>query len=109
MVSGDYLHYCRDQVDTNPTGDNTNRFFVEFNADNFVLLIEVKFDTYEQPEQFARYCYDAKLRATSRHWAVIFLTPHGRKPLTCGLGFKSEYVPCISWRHLALRHLLVLP
>ncbi len=25
-----------------------------------------------------------------------FLTPRGGKPLTCGLDFKPEYVPCIS-------------
>ncbi len=31
----------------------------------------------------------------------LFLTPRGGKPLTCGLDFKPEYVPCISWRHLA--------
>lgn len=49
----DYLHYCRVRVETNPTGDNTNRVDVEINADNFFLLIEVKIDAYEQPEQIA--------------------------------------------------------
>lgn len=100
-IPEDYLHYCRVRVETNPTGDNTNRVDVEINADNFFLLIEVKIDAYEQPEQVARYCSDAKLRAMSRPWAVIFLTPHGGKPLTYGLDFKPEDVPCISWRHLA--------
>jgi hypothetical protein len=101
-IPEDYLHYCRVRVETNPTGDNTNRVDVEINADNFFLLIEVKIDAYEQPEQVARYCSDARLRAMSRPWAVIFLTPRGGKPLTCGLDFKPEDVPCMSWRHLAI-------
>ncbi|EKO0937575.1 PD-(D/E)XK nuclease family protein [Escherichia coli] len=101
-IPEDYLHSCRVQVETNPTGDNTNRVDIEINADNFFLLIEVKIDAYEQPEQVARYCSDAKLLAMSRPWAVIFLTPRGGKPLTCGLDFKPEDVPCISWQHLAI-------
>jgi len=101
-IPEDYLHYCRVQVETNPTGDNTNRVDVEIDADNFFLLIEVKIDACEQPEQVARYCSDARLRAMSRPWAVIFLTPRGGKSLTCGLDFKPEDVPCISWRHLAI-------
>ncbi|EKN4809898.1 PD-(D/E)XK nuclease family protein [Yersinia enterocolitica] len=101
-IPEDYLHYCRVQVETNPTGDNTNRVDIEIDADNFFLLIEVKIDACEQPEQVARYCSDARLRAMSRPWAVIFLTPHGGKPLTCGSDFKSEDVPCFSWRHLAI-------
>ncbi|NIK99329.1 PD-(D/E)XK nuclease family protein [Yersinia aleksiciae] len=101
-IPEDYLHYCRVRVETNPTGDNTNRVDVEIDADNFFLLIEVKIDACEQPEQVARYCSDARLRAMSRPWAVIFLTPRGGKPLTCSLDFKPEDVPCISWRHLAI-------
>ena len=101
-IPEDYLHYCRVQVETNPTGDNTNRVDIEIDADNFFLLIEVNIDACEQPEQVARYCSDARLRAMSRPWAVIFLTPHGGKPLTCGSDFKSEDVPCFSWRHLAI-------
>lgn len=100
-IPEDYLHYCRVQVETNPTGDNTNRVDIEIDADNFFLLIEVKIDACEQPEQVARYCSDARLHAMSRPWAVLFLTPRGGKPLTYGLDFKPEDVPCISWRHLA--------
>lgn len=100
-IPEDYLHYCRVQVETNPTGDNTNRVDIEIDADNFFLLIEVKIDACEQPEQVARYCSDARLHAMSRPWAVIFLTPRGGKPLTYGLDFKPKDVPCISWRHLA--------
>ncbi len=100
-IPEDYIHNCRVQVETNPTGDNTNRVDIEIDADNFFLLIEVKIDACEQPEQIARYCSDARLRAMSRPWAVIFLTPHGGKPLTCGSEFKPEDVPCLSWRQLA--------
>lgn len=100
-IPEDYLHYCRVQVETNPTGDNTNRVDIEIDADNFFLLIEVKIDACEQQEQVARYCSDARLHAMSRPWAVLFLTPRGGKPLTYGLDFKPEDVPCISWRHLA--------
>ncbi|MDY4350628.1 PD-(D/E)XK nuclease family protein [Pectobacterium brasiliense] len=100
-IPADYHRYCRVQVETNPTGDNTNRVDIEIDADNFFLLIEVKIDASEQQEQVARYCTDARVRATSRPWAVVFLTPKGGKPLTSGVAFKSEDVPCLSWRHLA--------
>nr|WP_239514982.1 PD-(D/E)XK nuclease family protein [Enterobacter ludwigii] len=94
-IPEDYLHYCRVLVETNPTGDNTNRVDIEINADNFFLLVEVKIDSCEQQEQIGRYCSDARIRAGSRPWAVVFLTPHGGKPLTCGSDFKPD-VPCIS-------------
>lgn len=60
------------QVETNPTGDCTNRVDIEIDADNFLLFIEVKIDANEQPEQIARYCKDAKQRSMSRPWAVVF-------------------------------------
>lgn len=100
-IPEDYHRYCRVQVEINPTGDNTNRVDIEIDADNFYLLIEVKIDACEQKEQIARYCYEASIRAASRPWAVVFLTPRGRKPLTCGLAFTAEDIPCLSWRQLA--------
>lgn len=100
-IPDDYHRYCRVQVETNPTGDNTNRVDIEIDADNFFLLIEVKIDAYEQQGQVARYCSEARVRAISRPWAVVFLTPSGGKPLTCGVEFKPGDVPCLSWRHLA--------
>lgn len=100
-IPEDYHHYCRVQVETNPTGDSTNRVDIEIDADNFFLLVEVKIDACEQQEQVARYCSDARIRAISRPWAVVFLTPHGGKPLTRGLAFTPEDVPCLSWRQLA--------
>ncbi|HEK1093132.1 TPA: PD-(D/E)XK nuclease family protein [Proteus mirabilis] len=100
-IPKDYHHYCRVQVETNPTGDCTNRVDIEIDADNFLLFIEVKIDANEQPEQIARYCKDAKQRSMSRPWAVVFLTPQGKESQTRGKDFKSEYVPCLSWRQLA--------
>lgn len=100
-IPEDYHHYCRVQVETNPTGDSTNRVDIEIDADNFFLLVEVKIDACEQQEQVARYCSDARIRAISRPWAVVFLTPHGGKPFTGGSAFTPEDVPCLSWRQLA--------
>lgn len=97
----DFIHYCKVQVETTPCGNNINRVDIEINADNFYLLIEVKIDAREQDSQISRYCFDAKNRAISRPWGVIFLTPHGNKPLTCGNDFSHKDVPCLSWRYLA--------
>lgn len=99
-IPEDYHRYCRVQVETN-SDDSANRVDIEIDADNFLLFIEVKIDANEQPEQIARYCADAKQRAISRPWAVVFLTLQGKEPQTCGSEFKSEDVPCLSWRQLA--------
>lgn len=37
-IPEDYLHYCRVQVETNPTGENSNRVDIEIDADNFFCL-----------------------------------------------------------------------
>lgn len=100
-IPEDYHRYCRVQVETNPTGDCTNRVDIEIDADNFLLFIEVKIDANEQPEQIARYCKDAEHRAMSRPWTVVFLTPQGKESQTLGSKFKPENVPCLSWRQLA--------
>lgn len=99
-IPEDYHRYCRVQVETN-SDDSANRVDIEIDADNFLLFIDVKIDANEQPEQIARYCADAKQRAISRPWAVVFLTLQGKEPQTCGSEFKSEDVPCLSWRQLA--------
>lgn len=100
-IPEDYHCYCRVQVETNPTGDCTNRVDIEIDADNFLLFIEVKIDANEQPEQIARYCREAKKRAIPRPWAVVFLTPQGKESQTLGSEFKRKNVPCLSWRQLA--------
>lgn len=99
-IPDDFHRYCQVQVETNPSGDNASRVDIEIDADNFFLLIEVKIDAYEQDNQIARYCQDAKQRAGQRPWAVVFLTPHGGKPLTMGSRFSVTDVPCLAWRHL---------
>jgi hypothetical protein len=93
--------YCRVEVETNPTGDETNRVDIEIDAQNFFLLIEVKIDAAEQEKQIQRYCQEAEIRAAGRDKAVVFLTPQGREPLTRGDEFTPYDVPCISWRKLA--------
>jgi hypothetical protein len=93
--------YCRVEVETHPTGDETNRVDIAIDAQKFFLLIEVKIDAAEQENQLARYCEEAKVRAAGREKAVVFLTPQGRDPLTRGDVFTRHDVPCISWRQLA--------
>lgn len=93
--------YCQVEVETSPTGDSSNRVDIEINAEKFFLLIEVKIGAVEQKDQLARYCKEAQIRAGQRDWAVVFLTPQGREPLTRGGVFKREDVPCISWSRLA--------
>jgi len=100
-IPQDFNRYCRVQVETNPAGDNSNRVDIEIDADNFFLLIEVKIKAGEQEKQLSRYCFDAGQRAIHRPWAVVFLTPHGNKPLTLNSAFQPEDVPCLSWRQLA--------
>lgn len=100
-IPADFNRFCRIQTETNPAGDDTNRVDIEIEADNFFLLIEVKIDAAEQEQQIARYCSDAKIRASNRPWAVVFLTPQGRRPLTGNPELTLESVPCLSWRQLA--------
>ncbi|MDC9616091.1 PD-(D/E)XK nuclease family protein [Xenorhabdus khoisanae] len=92
--------HCRVQIETSPCGDSTNRVDIEIDADNFFLLIEVKIDATEQDKQIERYCLDAEKRAGKRPWAVVFLTPHGKKSLTSGSN-NNHYISCLSWHHLA--------
>ncbi len=100
-IPENFHRHCQVQVETTPRGDNANRIDIEIDADNFYLLIEVKIDACEQENQISRYCLDARQRAGQRPWAVVFLTPHGGKPLTIGTEFSAKDVPCLAWRHLA--------
>jgi len=93
-----FTRYCRVNVEKSPTGDATNRVDIEIDADNFFMLIEVKIDAYEQKDQISRYIGEAKKRAGEQPWAVVYLTPQGRVPLSAG---GEADVPCLSWRHLA--------
>ncbi len=93
-----FTRYCRVNVEKYPTGDATNRVDIEIDADNFFMLIEVKIDAYEQKDQISRYIGEAKKRAGEQPWAVVYLTPQGRVPLSAG---EETDVPCLSWHHLA--------
>ena len=90
--------FCRVNVEKYPTGDATNRVDIEIDADNFFMLIEVKIDAYEQKDQILRYIGEAQKRAGEQPWAVVYLTPQGRVPLSAG---GEADVPCLSWRRLA--------
>lgn len=96
-----FTRYCRVNVEKYPTGDATNRVDIEVDADNFFMLIEVKIDAYEQKEQIRRYIGEAKKRAGEQPWAVVYLTPQGRVPLSAGEEADVTDVPCLSWRRLA--------
>lgn len=100
-IPADFSHSCHIQTEVCPTGDEANRVDIEISADNFFLLIEVKIDAGEQEQQIARYCRDAEIRAVNRPWAVVFLTPQGRRPLSGNSKLPVESVPCLSWRQLA--------
>ncbi len=95
---GNFTRYCRVNVEKYPTGDATNRVDIEIDADNFFMLIEVKIDAYEQKDQISRYIGEAKKRAGEYPWAVVYLTPQGRVPLSAG---EEADVPCLSWDRLA--------
>ncbi|WP_336855627.1 PD-(D/E)XK nuclease family protein [Pseudescherichia vulneris] len=97
-IPENFTRYCRVNVEKSPTGDATNRVDIEIDADNFFMLIEVKIDAYEQKDQISRYIGEAKKRAGEQPWAVVYLTPQGRVPLSAG---EEADVPCLSWRHLA--------
>ncbi|WP_313130931.1 PDDEXK-like family protein [Pseudescherichia vulneris] len=97
-IPENFTRYCRVNVEKSPTGDATNRVDIEIDADNFFMLIEVKIDAYEQKDQISRYIGEAKKRAGEQPWAVIYLTPQGRVPLSAG---GEADVPCLSWRRLA--------
>ena len=96
-----FTRYCRVNVEKYPTGDATNRVDIEVDADNFFMLIEVKIDAYEQKDQIRRYIGEAKKRAGEQPWAVVYLTPQGRVPLSAGEEADVTDVPCLSWRRLA--------
>lgn len=101
-IPENFTRYCRVNVEKYPTGDTTNRVDIELDADNFFMLIEVKIDAYEQKDQISRYIGEAKKRAGAHPWAVVYLTPQGRVPLSAGEEADVTDVPCLSWRRLAI-------
>lgn len=91
---------CLVSVERCPDGDSANRVDIQVDDPNFFLVIEVKIDASEQPQQIARYCdVAAKRTAGRRPWAVVFLTVDGRSSVTAG--DYDDHVVAISWKQIA--------
>lgn len=93
---------CRVRTEINPSGEISDRVDIEVDAENFYLIIEAKIRAPEQPGQMERYCRQAKVRAGSRPWAVIYLTPQGRPPESAGEYSNTGHVVQLSWKKLAI-------
>lgn len=75
-----------------PLGDTQNRVDIEIEGDDFLLIIEVKIDARDQPDQLNRHLNAAKAKAGARklsRYGVLYLTPgrnlpdlHGCVPIT---------------------------
>lgn len=89
---------CLVRSEINLNGESGNRVDIEIDAENFHLVIEAKIDALEQPRQVERYCEQAKKRTTRQGcpWALIYLTPTGRKP-----SHEDENLLCLSWYQLS--------
>lgn len=96
----DFQAWCEIAKEVLPTGNQQNRIDIEIDADTFYLLIEVKINAGEQQDQLQRYQHEAISRAGNRPWAILFLTPQGRPPLSgdCDL---TEHLLYFSWHRLA--------
>ncbi len=93
--------FCRVRTEINPNGEIADRVDVEIDAKNFYLIVEVKIGAPEQSGQLERYCRQAEERAGSRPWAVVFLTPRGKEPVSAGRYADSGRIVTLSWRELA--------
>jgi hypothetical protein len=64
---------CQVLLESYPDRDGASRVDIQIDDPSFFLIVEVKIDAAEQPDQIERYCTIAEARnATS--WAVVFLT-----------------------------------
>lgn len=67
----------RTRRETVPLGDTQNRVDIEIEGDDFLLVIEVKIDAGDQPDQVSRYLHAAKTKAGARNlsrYGVLYLT-----------------------------------
>lgn len=89
---------CQVRTEINLNGESGNRADIEIDSDHFYLIIEAKIDALEQPRQLERYCEQARKRSRQHGnpWAVIYLTPTGRKP-----SHEDENLVCLSWYQLS--------
>jgi hypothetical protein len=91
---------CSVSVEECPEGDRASRVDIQADDPAFFLVVEVKIDASEQPDQVARYCEIAAARAANtRPWALVFLTVDGRPPTTAGPW--ADRVVSVSWAQLA--------
>lgn len=90
---------CRVAVEAHPDGSTDNRVDVQVDDPGFFLLVEVKIDAPEGPDQIPRYCRIAQARACGRPWAVAYLTIKGLPPSSAGV-FGARVVP-LSWSAMA--------
>lgn len=82
-----------------PDGFNASRVDIQIDDRAFFIIVEVKIDAQEQPEQLERYCRIALERACGRPWGVVLLTPGGNPGKTAG--DQSDHVVSIAWSTLA--------
>ena len=82
-----------------PDGDNDNRVDILLSCASHYVVIEVKIYAGEGKKQMSRYADVASTCAGTRDWLVVFLTPHGRPPVTAG-AWSTHIVP-LSWRRIA--------
>ncbi|MFM8333362.1 MAG: PD-(D/E)XK nuclease family protein [Candidatus Methylumidiphilus sp.] len=98
---------CSVRVESSPDGDTRNRVDVEIDDQRFLLCIEVKIDAGEGRDQVLRYCQMAASRAGGRPWALLFLTPQGRRPEANPARAENDqqllekHVISLSWRQIA--------
>lgn len=90
---------CSVTTEVLPDGLVGSRVDILIEDPRFLVIIEVKIDAGEQPDQVSRYCQIAERRAGSKPWMVVYLTPDGRPPLTGGSW--SDHIVNISWNVVA--------
>ncbi len=91
--------FCRVRTEISPNGDDSSRFDIEIEDENFYLVIEVKINAPESEGQVERYGRIAEAQAASRPWKIIFLTRRGGDSQTAGKYFDNT-IP-LSWSALS--------
>ncbi len=92
--------HCSVLVEECPGGDRANRVDIQIDDPGFFVVVEVKVDAPEQPDQVQRYCDVAASRAAGgRPWSLVFLTISGKAPTTSG--DKADHVVPVSWAQVA--------
>lgn len=92
---------CRVTVEECPDGDRSSRVDIQIDDPAFFLIIEIKIDAGEQPDQLKRYGDIAEARAAGRRpWAIVYLTRDGRAGSTVAEEHLKQVV-CLSWGEIA--------